>query len=222
MKKLLLTAFEPFASEIVNPSLEVARDIGSMHFANAQVEVVELPVARFQATDIAINRIRIAEPDVVLMLGEAGRRSRVTPERVAINMDDFHIPDDAGNQPQGEPIIEDGPVGYFSTLPISTIVTQLKKAHIPATISNTAGLYLCNRLFYSVMHCIAVESLPIQAGFMHLPYLHEQIVNKSLDFPSMSRETMTEAVRIAIEVSLRECSAELVRQQGIASRVGSA
>jgi pyroglutamyl-peptidase len=222
MKKLLLTAFEPFAGAIVNPSLEVARVMESMHFANAQVDVVKLPVARFQATDIAINHIRTAKPDVVLMLGEAGRRFRVTPERVAINMDDFHIPDNAGNQPRGEPIIEEGPVGYFSTLPIDAIVTQLKKAHIPAKLSNSAGLYLCNRLFYSVMHCIAVEKLPIHAGFIHLPYLHQQAINQSLDFPSMSRETMTEAVRIAIEVSLQKCSAELVRQQGIKSSVGDA
>lgn len=205
MKKLLLMAFEPFAGEIVNPSLEVARVIGSMHVANARVEVVELPVARFPATDIAIRHIRLAEPDIVLMLGEAGRRFRITPERVAINMDDFSIPDNAGNQPQGEPIVEDGPVGYFSTLPISNIVAQLKKAHIPAAISNSAGLYLCNRLFYSVMHCIAVEKLPTRAGFIHLPYLHEQTVNKSLDVPGMSRETITEAVRIAIDVSLQDC-----------------
>ena len=215
MKKLLLTAFEPFAGEIVNPSLEVARGIEGMHFANVQVEVVELPVARFQTTDIAINRMRITEPDIVLMLGEAGRRFRVTPERVAINMDDFFIPDNVGNQPQGEPIIEDGPVGYFSTLPIYTIVTQLNKAHIPATISNSAGLYLCNRLFYSVMHCIAVEKLPVHAGFIHLPYLYEQTTNKDLGLPGMSRETLIEAVRIAIEVSLQECSVELVKQKGI-------
>jgi pyroglutamyl-peptidase len=218
MKKLLLTAFEPFAGEIVNPSLEVARDIERIHFANAQVEVVTLPVARFDATDIAINRMRLTQPDVVLMLGEAGRRSRITPERVAINMDDFHIPDNAGHQPQGEPIAEDGPVGYFSTLPIASIVTQLKKEHIPAAISNSAGLYLCNRLFYTMMHTIAIEQLPIYAGFMHLPYLHEQIVNKPLDVPSMSCEIMTKAVRIAIEVSLQD-SSNHARQTGIPSLI---
>jgi pyroglutamyl-peptidase len=222
MTKLLLTAFEPFAGEIVNPSLEVARDIERMHFATARIEVVELPVARFEATDIAINRMRITQPDVVLMLGEAGRRSRVTPERVAINMDDFHIPDNAGHQPQGEPIIEDGPVGYFSTLPIYAMVTQFKKAHIPAAISNSAGLYLCNRLFYTMMHAIAIDKLPIYAGFMHLPYLHEQIVNKPMDVPSMSRETMTQAVRIAIEVSLQEYSTKIVEQQVSSSRMGHA
>lgn len=210
MTKLLLTAAEPFAGETVNPSLEVARAIGSMRFAGIQVEIVELPVARFQTIEIALNRMRSAEPDVVIMLGEAGRRFRVTPERVAINMDDFPIPDNLGHQPQGEPIVEGGPVGYFSTLPIGAIVTQLKKANIPAAISNSAGTYLCNKLFYSVMHCIAVEQLPIHAGFIHLPYLHEQTVNKGLDFPSMSRETMLEAVRIAIEVSLQEYSAGLI------------
>lgn len=205
MKKLLLTAFEPFAGDIVNPSLEAARAIGNHHVADTHVEVIELPVARFSAPDIAIRQIRMAKPDIVLMLGEAGRRCRITPERVAINMDDFPMPDNVGNQPQGEPIVEDGPVGYFSTLPIHNIVTQLKKAHIPAAISNTAGLYLCNRLFYSVMHCIAVERLPIRAGFIHLPYLHEQAVNKGLDVPGMSRTTITKAVRVAIDVSLQNC-----------------
>lgn len=214
MQKLLLTAFEPFAGELINPSLEVAHGIADMHFANAHIEIVELPVARFQAVEIALKRLRSAAPDVVLMLGEAGRRFRVTPERVAINLDDFPIPDNAGQQPQGEPIIADGPVGYFSTLPIASIVTHLHKAHIPAAISNSAGLYLCNRLFYSVIHCIAVEALPIHAGFMHLPYLHAQTVNKGLDVPSMSRETLTEAVRIAIDVSLQVCSAEPVRPDG--------
>lgn len=203
VKKVLLTAFEPFAGEIVNPSLEVARAITDMHFENAQVDVLELPVVRFQAIDMTIERLRIAKPDVVLMLGEAGRRSCVTPERVAINLDDFHIPDNAGDQPRNEPIIKDGPVGYLSTLPIEAIVTRLTKAQIPAAISNSAGHYLCNRLFYRVMHEIAVERLPIRAGFLHLPYLHEQTVNKGRDVPGMSREMLTEAARIAIEVSLQ-------------------
>lgn len=203
MQTLLLTAFEPFANESVNPSLEVARCIGNLHFPKAHIEVVELPVARLHAPDMAIKRLRSVAPDVVLMLGEAGRRARVTPERVAINMEDFPIPDNVGNQPHGEPIIAEGPVGYFSTLPITSIVTRLKNAHIPAAISNSAGLYLCNRLFYSVMHYIATENLSIDAGFVHLPYLHEQTVNKSVDWPSMSCETLTEAVRIAIEVSLQ-------------------
>jgi len=208
MKKILLTAFEPFDGETINPSLEVARAIEGMPFERAKIDVIELPVARFEAVDIAISRMRSTRPDVVLMLGEAGARFQVTPERVAINRDDFRIPDNAGNQPREEPIMADGPVGYFSTLPIASIVTQLKEAHIPAKISNSAGLHLCNRLFYSVMHCIAEEMLPIRAGFIHLPYLHEQAFKKRHDVPSMSRAVMTDAVRIAIEVSLQDCSDE--------------
>ena len=214
MKKLLLTAFEPYGGETVNPSLEVARALGTRHFPGVHVEIVELPVARFQAVEIAINRMRSAAPEFVIMLGESPSRFRITPERVAINVEDFPIPDNGGTQPQGERIVEDGPVGYFSTLPIAAIVTQLKKAHIPAAISNSAGTYLCNRLFYSVMHWLAVEQLPIYAGFMHLPYLHEQTVTKLFDFPSLSSATMLEAVRIAIEVSLQECATDLLKARG--------
>ena len=134
-----------------------------------------------------------------MMLGTAKGRFCITPERVAINMDHFDIPDNAGNQPQGSPIISDGPVGYFSSLPVDTLVTRLKEAHIPAAISNTAGLYLCNQLFYSVMHCITANQMSTRAGFIHLPYLDEQTVNEKQPFPGMSRETMMKAVHIAIE-----------------------
>ncbi|MES2463536.1 MAG: pyroglutamyl-peptidase I [Armatimonadota bacterium] len=203
MEKILLTAFEPFGGERINPSLEAARALENLHFEHARIEIAVLPVARFQAEALAIEQLRAAQPDVVLMLGQAGRRSQVTPERVAINVDDFPIPDNAGNQPRGEPIIPEGPVGYFSSLPIQAMVDELKKASIPAAISNTAGTYLCNRLFYRVMHCIAAEQLPIRAGFIHVPFLHEQTIDKSTDAPSLSRETIFEAVRILIDVSLR-------------------
>jgi pyroglutamyl-peptidase len=107
-----------------------------------------------------------------------------------------------GNQPKDEPIIEGGPVGYFSTLPIRAIVDRINNAHIPAAISNSAGAHLCNRLFYSVMHTISIEGLRIKAGFIHVPYLHDQAINKYPDVPSLSRDSIVEAVRLAIEVSL--------------------
>jgi pyroglutamyl-peptidase len=174
-----------------------------LEIPGVHLDVVALPVVRFEMEEVALERLHAVTPDVVLMLGQAARRSRITPERVAINIDDFPIADNAGNQPRGEPIVDGGPVGYFSTLPLAAIVGALKARQIPAAISNSAGTYLCNRLFYRVMHCIAVERLPIQAGFVHVPYLHEQTVDKSLDFPSMSRETIIEAVRIAIEAAIR-------------------
>ena len=203
MKRLLLTAFEPFGGESINPSRETARQIEKVDFPDALVRVAELPVDRYRAVEIALELIRASRPDVVIMLGEAGGRYRINPERVAINVDDFRIPDNAGNQPKDEPIIEGGPVGYFSTLPIRAIVDRINQAHIPAAISNSAGAHLCNRLFYSVMHAISVEGLRTRAGFIHVPYLHDQAITKHTDVPSLSRESLVESVRLAIEVSLR-------------------
>jgi len=202
VKKLLLTAFEAFDGQTINPSLEAARAMLGVEFADAAIKVTELPVDRFRAIEMAIDRMRGLRPDVVIMLGEAGGRFRITPERVAINVDDFRIPDNAGNQPAGEPIVEGGPVGYFATLPIRAITDRLLKARIPAAISNTTGVFLCNRLFYSVMHFISTESLEIEAGFIHVPYLHEQALTRYPDVPSMSRETIVEGVRLSIEVTL--------------------
>lgn len=203
MKKLLLTAFEPFSGESINPSLEAARKMKRVDFRDAEIHVAELPVDRYRAVELALELLHSISPDVVIMLGEAGGRFRVNPERVAINIDDFRIADNAGNQPKDEPIVEGGPAAYFSTLPIRAITDQITKAHIPAAISNSAGAYLCNRLFFSVMHLISIENLPAIAGFIHVPYFHDQAMNKYPDVPSLSRESIVEAVRLAIEVSLR-------------------
>lgn len=202
MRKLLLTAFEPFGGESINPSLEVARQIENLNFSRALVQIAELPVDRHRAIDLALELMRASRPDVLIMLGEASGRYRINPERVAINVDDFRIPDNVGNQPKDEPIVEGGPVGYFSTLPIRAITERIIEAKIPAAISNSAGAHLCNRLFYGVMHSISAESLPTRAGFIHLPYLHSQSIDKHPDVPSLSLESMVEAVRLAIEVSL--------------------
>lgn len=199
--KLLITAFEPFGGEQINPSLEAVRQIEKDRISNIAVLTAELPVDRYRAVDTALDLLMVNRPDIVIMLGEAGGRYKINPERVAINVDDFRIPDNAGNQPTDELIIEGGPAAYFSTLPIRAIAERINKANIPAAISNTAGAYLCNRLFYSVMHAIKVNGLDARAGFIHLPYLHDQAVSKYWDFPSMSKETIVEAVRLAIEVS---------------------
>jgi pyroglutamyl-peptidase len=203
MKNLLLTAFEPFAGETINPSYEVAKAIQEMSFACAEVQTLVLPVDRFQAIELALKRISQQRTDVVILLGEGSRRFRINPERVAINVDDFRIPDNTGNQPRGEAIVEGAPAAYFSTLPIYAIVEGLMEAKIPAAISNTAGTYLCNRLFYGVMNYLAVQESTTKAGFIHLPYIHQQTIEKPIDYPSLSLETTVEAVKIAIEVSLR-------------------
>ena len=202
MRKVLLTAFEPFGGEDINPSQEVVRAMEYHSFVGAEVERLVLPVERFRAIELALDRIKVQNPDVVIMLGEGGRRFRVTPERVAINVDDFRIADNAGEQPVGEPILEGAPAAYFSTLPIYEIVQRLKDAAIPAAISNSAGTYLCNRLFYSVMHFISEAQVRTRAGFIHLPYSHDQILNKTIDFPSFATSTLVEATALAINTSL--------------------
>ncbi len=201
-KTILLTAFEPFDGESVNPSLEALLAMTGVEFPGARLTVLQLPVDRFRAIEMASGRLRLMRPDAVIMLGLAVARYRITPERVAINVDDYRIADNVGNQPAGEPIVEGGPVGYWSTLPIRAITDRLLRARIPAAISDTAGTYLCNRLFYSVMHLLATERLPTIGGFIHLPYMHEQTLNKYPEVASLARETIVEAVRLAIEVTL--------------------
>ncbi|HEY7914243.1 MAG TPA: pyroglutamyl-peptidase I [Blastocatellia bacterium] len=213
MRRLLLTAFEPFNGETINPSFEAARAMEGIDFQDASLRVRVLPVDRYRAIEMALDDLREYKPDHVIMLGEAGRRFRVMPERIAINVDDYRIPDNAGNQPAGEPVVEGGPAGYFSTLPIRAIVERLKRRSIPADVSNSAGTYLCNRLFYSVMHRISIESLQTTAGFIHLPYMHDQVVEKQIDFPSLSRETIIEAVRLVLDVTLKTGTEEALRKQ---------
>jgi pyroglutamyl-peptidase len=202
LKRVMLTAFEPFEGETINPSLESARQMAGVEFPGALLRVLELPVERHVATGIALEALGEIQPDIVVMLGVAIARFRITPERVAINVDDFRIPDNAGNQPLGEPIVAGGPVGYFSTLPVRPIVDRLLKAGIPSAISNSAGTYLCNRLFYSVMHYISTRGLSTAAGFIHVPYQHEMALARYPDVPSMARETIVEGVRLALEVAI--------------------
>jgi len=198
--KILVTGFEPFNGESINPSLEVIRDLDGGGI-EGDLSTLLLPVDRHRAVDQTIECVTRLHPDLIIMLGEAGGRFRVNPERVAINVDDYRIPDNAGNQPADEQIVEGGPAGYFSTLPVRAITNRLIDSGIPAAISNSAGTYLCNRLFYSVMHLINTRDIKARAGFIHLPYLHEQTLPKQHDFPSLSRETLLRAARIAIEVS---------------------
>src|SRR6185369_15992682 len=173
-----------------------------VEFQDATVRTVELPVDRYAAVEQAVSIIRAEQPAIIIMLGEAGGRSRITPERIAINVDDFRIPDNVGNQPRNEPVVEGGPPAYFSTLPIMAIVDRINRAHIPAGISSTAGTYLCNRVFYSVMHVISTDGLTARAGFIHVPYLHDQVIAKSTEVPSLSKESIVEAVRLAIQVTV--------------------
>lgn len=159
----------------------------------------QVPTVFHESIRIAAEAIEREKPDVVICVGQAGGRTQITPERVAINIDDARIPDNQHNQPIDDPIAADGPAAYWSTLPIKTITRQLREAGIPAAVSNTAGTFVCNHLFYGVMHHLAKNNIPARAGFIHVPYIPEQTTETGA--PSMSLETIVKALEIAVSVS---------------------
>lgn len=198
MRNILLTGFEPFDGQSINPSEEIAREINDATIARHKVVGALLPCVFGAAIKELKHQIKLHSPDIVICLGQAGGRAEITPERVAINIDDARIPDNAGQQPVDKPIVKDGPAAYFSTLPIKAIVQELRKHSIPATVSQTAGTFVCNHVFYGLMHELALHRSEVRGGFIHVPFVPEQTTDK----PSLPFEKMTEAIRIAIAASV--------------------
>ena len=149
--KILVTAFEPFGGERVNPAQEAVAKIGA-RCHGAEIVKVSVPVVFGEAIETVYTAMKAEQPDVVLCVGQAGGRSAVTPERVAINVNDAGSPDNKGNQPVDEPVFADGAAAYFSTLPIKRIVERVRAAGVPAGVSNSAGTYVCNNLMYGVLY----------------------------------------------------------------------
>ena len=196
--KILITAFEPFGGEKVNPALEAMKLLPDK-IGEAQILKLELPTVFKKSIEKVWQHIDEYEPDIVISLGQAGGRACISIERVAINIDDTTMADNEGNMPVDQPIFKDGENAYFSNLPIKNMVEDIKKAGIPANISNTAGTYVCNHVMYGVLYKIHKEKLNIKAGFIHVPFIPEQVVNKP-EKPSMSLENIVKAVEIACKV----------------------
>ncbi len=194
MKTVLLTGFEPFDGQAINPSEEIAREINDATIARHKVVGALLPCVFGAALKELKHQIKRHDPAFVVCLGQAGGRAEVTPERVAINVDDARIPDNAGQQPVDRPIVKDGPAAYFSTLPIKAIVHELRRREIPASVSQSAGTFVCNHVFYGLMHELALHRPSVRGGFIHVPFVPEQ----TTDQPHLPFETLTEAVRVAI------------------------
>lgn len=201
--RILVTGFEPFGNDDVNPSLELLKKLPSQ-ILKADIIKLEVPVVRGNALDKIKEAIKEYSSDVVLSVGQFMGRADISIERVAINIDDYSIPDNEGNQPIDEPIIEGGPPAYFMTIPIKAILQKLVGNKMPATISNSMGTYLCNHVAYGVANIIA-EHENIKSGFIHIPVLPEQTVNKPRT-PSMSLETSTRAIELAIEAIVENSS----------------
>jgi pyroglutamyl-peptidase len=209
--RILLTGFEPFGGESVNPSWQVARALDGEIIGGARVQALQLPCvfgASLRALDAALAG---PQPVLVLALGQAGGRCDFSVERVAINVDDARIADNQGAQPIDEPVSAGGPAAWFSTLPIKAIVAALHAAGLPASVSQSAGTFVCNHVFYGLMQRLA--SMPgTRGGFMHLPLLPEQAARASGQ-PSLPLATMVAGVRIALAAALRH-QADLRRVGG--------
>lgn len=193
--EILLTGFTPFGGESINPALEAVKLVSAPSPA-VNIIPLEVPTSFCRSEETVISAIKKYRPDVVICVGQAGGRSAVTPERVAINIDDAGIPDNDGVQPVDTPIASDGPAAYFSTLPINSIVQAIRTAGIPAEVSNSAGTYVCNHLMYCVLHYAALNCPEMRAGFIHVPYIPEQTVGK--EAPSMPLEQIAAALEAAI------------------------
>ena len=175
--KILVTGFDPFGGEKVNPALEAVKLLSS-EINGAELHWVEIPTVFYKSAEVLEAEINRYHPDVVLCIGQAGGRASLTPERVAINQDDARIPDNQGNQPIDTPIRLDGEAAYFSTLPIKAMVQAIKEVGLPATVSNTAGTFVCNHLMYQALYLADKKFPHMRAGFMHIPYMIEQVINK--------------------------------------------
>lgn len=201
MKTVLLTGFEPFGGEAINPSAEIARQLHGTTIAGHQIHGALLPCVFGAAITELKKQIRATKPVLVVCVGQAGGRAEITPERVAINVDDARIPDNAGRQPVDQAIVRGGPAAHWSTLPIKAIVAELKQRGIPAAVSQTAGTFVCNHAFYGLMHALRGQK-KVRGGFVHVPFLPEQVKDKP-DKPSVPLEMMVAAIDATVAVSIK-------------------
>ncbi len=193
---VLVTGFEPFGGETANPSWDVCERLAA-EIAGMRVERCLVPCEFRRAIEVAVEAIERVHPALVVCLGQAGGRSRIGVERVAINVDDARIPDNAGAQPVDELVAVNGPPAYFASLPVKAMAAAIRGAGVPAEVSNTAGPFVCNHLMYGVLHYLAMSGSRARAGFIHVPYSEEQAVDKR-DVPAMALDTMVKGITAAI------------------------
>jgi pyroglutamyl-peptidase len=196
MKTILLTGFEPFGGSHINPSIEACKPYDKKIINGVKFRVVEIPLKFDEIKPILIKAIEEIQPSAIICTGQSGA-STINLERVAINVADARIPYNCGTKPIDEPIESVGPVAYFSTLPLREMLSALTEANIPAGISNSAGTFGCNHIFYVLMHYLSTNFIEIPAGFVHVPCLPEQVLEKKL--PSMSLNLIIEALGIVLE-----------------------
>ena len=198
--KVLITGFDKFGGESINPSNLCVNSLSDV-IDNIEIKKITLPTVFKDSSRVLEENIKSFSPSIVICVGQAGGRSKITPERIAINIDDARIPDNIGNSPIDEAIRKDGENAYFSTLPIKAIVDELNKNNIPSVISNTAGTFVCNHIMYEALYLTTKKYQNIKAGFIHIPYIEEQIKDKP-NMPFMKKEDIIQALEIIIKTSV--------------------
>lgn len=202
MKRVLLTGFQPFGGETINPAWVSVRELTGRKILEYEIVTGEIPVTRYSALEETEKLILQYEPEIVINVGQAGGSLEMRVERIGINCDDYSIPDNDGNQPKGEAVFEEGPAAYFVTVPIKAMVREMVAAGVPAIVSNSAGTYLCNHICYGVAHIAATRYPHILTGFIHIPFLPEQAAGKR-GRPSMALSTLVMGLEAAVTAAIQ-------------------
>ncbi|TWG89318.1 pyroglutamyl-peptidase I [Cupriavidus gilardii J11] len=213
MSVVLLTGFEPFDNEATNPSWEAVRALDGARVGSATIVARQLPCRFGDANEAMARLLREYRPAVAIAVGQAGGRTEMSIERVAINVDDARIADNAGRQPVDEPIVADGPAAYFASVPIKAMVRAARAAGVPAAVSQTAGTFVCNHVFYGLMHALSHDAAlaGTRGGFIHIPFLPEQ-ASRHVGAPSMGLDTLVSGLRVMVQAALEHV--EDVREGG--------
>ncbi|WP_053715847.1 pyroglutamyl-peptidase I [Saccharothrix sp. NRRL B-16348] len=194
---VLLTGFEPFGGEVANPSWDA---VDAVRPDGYRLTKLRLPCVFGDSVTALRDALAARRPDLVVCVGQAGGRAGVTPERVAVNLDDARIPDNAGGQPVDEPVVPGGPAAYFTGLPVKACVAALAAEGIPASVSHSAGTFVCNHVFYGLMHLVATEFPGVRGGFVHVPFSPEQA--EAGGHPSLPVATTARALELIVRTSL--------------------
>jgi pyroglutamyl-peptidase I len=208
--KILVTGFDPFGGEPINPAIESVKKLPD-NIAGAEIIKLEIPTVRGKSLEKIEKAIQEHNPDIILSVGQAGGRFDITVERVGINMDDFRIPDNEGNQVIDESVFSDGDNAYFVKLPVKAMVQNIQKNKIPASVSYTAGTFVCNHVLYGVLYLVEKKYKGKKSGFIHIPFLPEQVVDKR-NMPSMELNTIVTGLTAAIEAIVE--NAEDIKETG--------
>ncbi len=195
--KILVTGFDPFGGETINPAIESVKKLPD-RIGNAEIIKLEIPTVIGKSVAKIKAAIELHHPDVVLSIGQAGGRPDITVERVGINIDDCRISDNEGNQPVDMKVVAEGPDAYFATLPIKAMVENIRAHGIPASVSNSAGTFICNHVLYGVAHLVASQYPSMKSGFIHIPFLPQQVIAKP-GMPSMTLDSIVQGLVCAIE-----------------------